>query len=144
VGIGRIHNSSADEKCGKVIKEAIADLEKKLKSKRTFPSGQNLLRHNAVLRFLRLQQSREFGETRIELALMVARCFNRGSYFAKKLISWERLWVSSREIPEGKQGCFQKTQSWFNDESVQLAVREWLSRTGEGINQRSHEWLRVL
>jgi hypothetical protein len=144
VGIGRIHNPSLDEERGRMIKEAIADLEKRLKSKRTSLTGQNLLRYNAVLKFLHLQKSRQVGETRIELALMVARCFNRGKFFAEKLITWERAWVSLREIPEGKQGCFQKTQSWFNDESVQLAVREWISRTGEGIHHRSHGRLRVL
>lgn len=144
MGIRRIHNLSADEERAKAIKEAIADLEKKLKSRLTSLTGQNLLRHNAVLKFLHVQKSRRIVETKIELASMVARCFNRGKYFAEKLITWERCWVRSREIPEGKQGCFQKTQSWFNDETVQLVVREWISRTGEGINHRLHGWLRVL
>ena len=38
---------------------------------------------------------------------------------------------------------FPEDSTWFNDESVQLAVREYVSRIGEGINHRSHGWLKV-
>jgi hypothetical protein len=51
--------------------------------------GQNLLRHNAFLKFLHVQKSRRIGETKIELASMVARCFNHGKYFAEKLITYD-------------------------------------------------------
>ena len=65
------------------------------------------------------------------MALNVARCFNRGKWFAEKLISWEISWIKHRTIPKGKQGCFQKVKSWLADEGVELAVREYLSGAGE-------------
>lgn len=48
-------------------------------------------------------------------------------YFARRIVSWEIEWVDGRLIPEGKRGCFAKTRSWFNDEGVQQAIRDWLS-----------------
>jgi hypothetical protein len=42
MGIGRIHNLLADEEHAKAIKEAIADLKKKLKSRLTSLTEQNL------------------------------------------------------------------------------------------------------
>lgn len=114
------------------IQEAIDDLEKLLASKKASPDGQNRIRHEAVLHFLRLQQSRKGKESRADLAMTVARCFHRGKYFAEKIVSWERTWILSREIEKGRQGCFQKTKSWFNDEGVMLAVREWIAGAGEG------------
>ena len=38
----------------------------------------------------------------------------------------------SRNIGEGRKGCYSKTESWLNDEGVQLAVREWLAGATEG------------
>jgi hypothetical protein len=46
-------------------------------------------------------------------------------------VEWERTWIQERTISEGKQGCFAKTFSWFNDEGVQLAVREWCAGAGD-------------
>jgi hypothetical protein len=110
------------------------DLELKLKSKRTRLTKQNLSRHLAVLQFMNYQkQILEAGlwEPRAVVALNVSRCFNRGKYFAEKLITWEREWIKERCIPEGKQGCFVKAGSWFNDEGVMLTAREYLSGAGE-------------
>jgi hypothetical protein len=111
--------------------DAIKALEKKIVSKKTLLTGQNLTRHRAVLAFLNLQASKQLGETRIGLAHQVARCFKRGWYFARKIITWELTWIKERTIEEGKQGCWAKVKSWFNDEGVQLAVREWLAGAGE-------------
>lgn len=118
---------SLEEKEIVSYQKALIDLEKKLKSKRVSVIGQNLTRHHAVLAFLKLQQSRQADETRIEMATTVARCFGRGVYFARKIVVWERTWLQDRQINVGKHGCFSKTSSWLNDEGVQLAVREWLS-----------------
>jgi hypothetical protein len=110
------------------------DLEQKLKSKRSQMTKQNHTRHNAVLQFMNYQQRiLESGqrESRAVIALNVSRCFNRGTWFAKKLVMWERCWIDERRIPDGKQGCFTKTKSWFNDEGVMLAAREYLSGAGE-------------
>jgi hypothetical protein len=115
-----------------MCKEAIDRLEKKLGSAKTDLIGQNLTRHRAVLAFLKIQRSKQLGETREEQSYMVARCFGRGLYFARKIVEWERQWIRTNKIEEGRQGCFQKTSSWFGDEGVQLAVREWLAGAGEG------------
>ena len=110
--------------------EAIKDLEKKLRSKKTTLTGQNLTRHQAVLTLL-YTRSRKEGETREELSLHVSRGFGKGVYFARKLFEWERTWIQERKISEGKQGCNAKVSSWFNDEGVQMAVREWCAGAGE-------------
>ena len=119
------------KKCPEELKALIADLEKKLRSKNISLTGQNSTRHQAVLRFLYYQRMRQHKETRESMALRVASCFNRGKWFAEKLISWEISWRKDRTIPKGKQGCFQKVKSWLRDEGVELAVREYLSGAGE-------------
>jgi hypothetical protein len=116
------------------------DLEKKLKSKRTQMTKQNHTRHLAVLQFMNYQeqiQESSQRESRAVMAMNVSRCFNRGHYFAKKLVTWERSWIDKRCIPNGKQGCFTKTKSWFNDEGVMLAAREYLSGAGESKSSHS-------
>jgi hypothetical protein len=35
--------------------------------------------------------------------------------------------MDHRRIPEGNQGCFVKSSSWFNDEGVEAAVREYIA-----------------
>ena len=121
----------ASEPQDRLRREAIEDLEKKLRSKKTRLEGQNLTRHRAVLALLYTTQSRQGGDTREDLSYHVARAFNKGVYFSRKVVEWENMWIRERKIPEGKQGCFGKTSSWFNDEGVQIAVREWCAGAGE-------------
>jgi hypothetical protein len=121
----------ARKECLEELKEPIADLEKILRSKATNLTRQNSTRHQAVLRFLYYQRTRQHMETWQSMALRVARCFNRGKWFAERLVSWEISWRKDRTIPRGKQGCFQKVKSWLTDEGVELAVREYLSGAGE-------------
>ncbi|KAA8905068.1 hypothetical protein FN846DRAFT_919514 [Sphaerosporella brunnea] len=111
---------------------AIEKLERKLRSAKTDLFGQNLTRHRAVLSFLKIQQGKQL-ESREGLSYMVARCFGRGLYFAHKVVEWERQWIKTGKIEEGRQGCFQKIASWFDDEGVLLAVRKWLAGAGEDI-----------
>lgn len=111
---------------------ALKNIDKKLQSKKIYLKGQNLTRHQAVLAFLRTEESKKLGDTREEMSYMVARCFGKGIYFARKLVSWEITWKKTRDIEEEKKGCFAKTRSWLNDEGVQLVVRKWLSEAGEG------------
>jgi hypothetical protein len=113
---------------------AIQDLKKKLASKKVALKGQNATRHRAVLQFLyhqhRLEEEGSF-QTRLQISQAVAKSFNRGKWFAEKIVTWERTWISSRYIQEGKQGCYLKTKSWFNDEGVLLSAREYISGAGE-------------
>ena len=73
------------------------------------------------------------GETRESMSSLVARTFGKGLYFARKPIAWKHEWIEKEVIAEGKRGCVTKTRSWFNDEGVQLAAREWISGAGEGV-----------
>lgn len=41
--------------------------------------------------------------------------------------------MTTRCIEEGKQGCHTKSRSWFNDEGVQLAVREFISSSRDKL-----------
>jgi hypothetical protein len=112
------------KECPEELKAPIADLEKKLRSKAPDLTGQNATRHQAVLRFLYCQKTRQKTDTRQSMALQVARCFNRGRWFAERLVSWELSWKKDRTIPTGKQGCFQKLKPWLTGEGVELAVRK--------------------
>ena len=70
----------------KLRQEAIGDLEKKRRSKKTVLNGQNLIRHRAVLALLMTTQPRREGETREELSYQISRSFGKGVYFARKLV----------------------------------------------------------
>lgn len=118
------------------LKAAISDINKKIKCKRKGMQlkGQNLFRHEAVKMFLLAQQTRQSNETRLHIAQnIVARCCGRGLYFARKVITWEIEWRERRTVNEGRKGCFSKTYSWFNDEGVQLHIRDYLAGAGEHI-----------
>ena len=108
--------------------DAIKALDKKLRKKTTLKAmnGQNLVRHQAVLSFLRMQEGKQLGETRDSMSRTVARCFGKGTYFARRLITWETEWIKTQNISEGRRGCFTKVKSWLHDEGVLLAVREWI------------------
>lgn len=115
---------------------AIADLQKRFQ-KRVGIQGQNRVRHEAVLAFLKAQKTaidKSRPEPRIQIATKVSRYgFDRDIYFARKIVKWELEWRRFRQIPEGKKGCFAKTRSWFNDEGVELAVREYIASAGEAV-----------
>jgi hypothetical protein len=99
-------------------------VEKKLDSKKNILTPQNLTRYRAVLHFMRFQQGKIINQSRKQLAYSTAIGFWKGWYFTKKLITWELLLLRGIDIPEGKQGCFAKSKSWFNDEKVMLYIRE--------------------
>lgn len=126
-------NLSKEEVHRRECEAAMMALEKKLTAKKTAMNRQTRIRHEAVLAYLGLQQSKQPGETRLGMATTVARCFRKGLYFARRIVFWERQWIESRLIEEGQRGCLAKTRSWFDDEGVQQAVRDWLgSRSNEG------------
>lgn len=112
--------------------KALEDLEKRLSRKPIF-SGQDLVRHRAVLSYLKIQRVRAKSESRKSLASVVARCYGRQSHFARRLIVWEKTWIAERRIEGGRQGRFGKTKSWLSDEGVALAARDWISNSGEHV-----------
>ena len=111
---------------------AIHDLETTLNSKTSGLKGQNLVRHRAVLALMYITRDRKLHETRDDLSHQVSRTYGRGVYFARKLVQWEGTWIRNRKIEVGRRGCNSKVTSWFNDEGVHLAVREWCAEQGEG------------
>ena len=118
---------------------AITDMKKKLKSReiRNTPRNQNLTCQEAVLHFMQMSLRRGHVEAREKMAMQVANCFGKGAYFARKIVQWEGTWIRDRKIEEGRQGCYSKVQSWFNDEGVHLAVREYLAGAKEGKRPQS-------
>ena len=65
------------------------------------------------------------------MATVVACTFNRGAYFAHKIVTREIFWLMNGFIEEGRQGCFVKIRCWLNDECVMLHVQEWISGVRE-------------
>ena len=94
-------NRKGRKECPEELKAPIADLEKKLQSEAIGLTGQNNTRHQAALRLLYHQRFCQ-NETRQTMALNVAKCFNRGRWFAEKLVSGEICWKKDRTILEGK------------------------------------------
>ena len=68
---------------------AIKDLDKELRKETTLKAmnGQNLVRHQAVLSLPRMQEREQLGETRDSMSGTVVRCFSKGIYVARKLIT---------------------------------------------------------
>jgi hypothetical protein len=86
--------------------------------------GPNLNCHRSVLACFYIQPSKQPGETRSSMTTIFANTFNRGTYFACKIVTWEISWLKNGFIDEGRQGCFAKTRSWVDDKGVMLHVRE--------------------
>ena len=108
--------------------DAIKALDKKLRKKATLKAmdRQNFVRHQAVLCCLRMQEGKQLGEARDSMSRTIARRFGKGSYFARRLITWETELITTRSISEGRRGCFAKVKSWLCDEGVFLAMQEWI------------------
>lgn len=118
-----------DPKLGR--ERAIASMEKKLK-KTAGMTPSNIARHRAVLAMMYVTRSRGQGDTREGLALSVAKTFNRGEYFARRLVHWENLWIQNGLIPEDNRGRHATTKSWLTDEGVQLEIRKQVATMKEG------------
>ena len=119
---------------------AIKGMERKLREDRSL-NPTNLMRHQAVLSLLRLLLKRERNGTREKLARIVARSFNQGRGFARRISQWEKSWVEERIVPESRRGLHIKTKSWLNDEGIQLEVRRQVSMMKEGQSRR-YQWPR--
>ena len=121
-----------------ILAKAVPELEKFLgynRAPRKFEQDSNSQtreRHRAILHFLYLQRKNPEAMRR-DFSLQVAQSFNRGKYFSECLVTWERMWIRGKGIPEGRQGCDTKLSSLFNDEEVQLFVREFISLKKEEI-----------
>ena len=90
-------------------------------------------RHEMVLQFLRAQRRKEnLGQRRRKVALGIANSHGRGMHTARMIVQWELQWIEAREIPRSQQGGGDgRIVTWFEDEGVLLAVREYIMQTGE-------------
>lgn len=134
----------ADTSKAEKVTLALIKLEKKLSSKiemrKLTPT--NLKRHNAVLAFMYATERRP-GETRFDIAFNTARSFRAGTYLARKIIQWERMWIEDGNIPESQRSVHSKTKSWLNDEGVHLEVRKQISEMKESKSSRFHKFLLI-
>lgn len=133
------------------IPEAIEDLAKYLRSAKS--KGLNMQsrqRHECVLSFLHLQYSKKGAPLedtrRATLSRLASKMQNKGSWFAKQIIKWERSWIASRMIPEGEQGCKGNLTTWLRDEGLLLYVREWIKaeKDRKSTNKSNPKQERVL
>ncbi|RPA95559.1 hypothetical protein L873DRAFT_1845881 [Choiromyces venosus 120613-1] len=91
--------------------------------------GTYQLRHEMVLQFLHAQLRKENHGF---------QCHRWGMHTARMLVQWESSWVQEREIQRSQQGGGDgRLVTWFEDEGVLLAVREYIMRTGEKVTSRS-------
>ncbi len=78
-------------------------------------------------------QLRKPEQNRIKCARKIAECFGKGGYLAQKIVTWERQWVTPYCIANRNQGCHTKSHFQFNDEGIQLSVREHISSSGKKL-----------
>ena len=115
-----ISHPTPAERARKQREDHLKTLERKLSNKkqRAVMNGQTLLRHEVVLQFLRIRLSRREGETRESLPKIVARYFNRGGYFAQRIIRWEIEWTLTGAISGSRRGCIICTRLHTHTESA--------------------------
>lgn len=122
---------------------ALEDLERLLKLKTEqvkkyghvlSPQGDFYRRHLMVRSFLWMQEQKDKlpKKDRRGIAGMVAASFNRRSWTGRKIVRWERHWMTNRTIPESKAGKHRACLSWLEDEGVLCAVRDFAKTQGEG------------
>ena len=119
-----------------IQQDALADINRALKSRRRVLVGQTRGRYEAVQLFLSRQVKcglKNKKINRMRMALEVAESVQRGSRFSRYLIAWEREWIAHRTIPEGRRGMHSKVMSIFNDEDVSTFVSNFVRETGEKV-----------
>lgn len=138
--IANIRKGSSTQKAElqKARKIALADISEllRLSSKQEQKYGERLKyhenfywRHVMVQQFLQ-QQMCNHGPTpprRRTLAIHVAQSFARGHSTARKIVQWEKRWITDREIP--KRAASPKTKAaWMDNEKVIESIRGFAAR----------------
>lgn len=124
------------------IADAMEELKKLLNSAKSKNlNDQSKLRHESVLMFLELQHSKHGkpleDNRRMVLAGIASRAKGKGEWFARHIVKWEKSWIASRTIPEGRIGCKGNLNSWLKDEGLLLFVREWIGKSKDGTCDKS-------
>ena len=56
----------------------------------------------------------------------------RGQWLARQIVKWEKSWIASRTIPDGRAGGNKgNVKSWLEDEGFLLFTKEWIGQTKE-------------
>ena len=76
-----------------------------------------------VQQFFQAQLTTGPSQIRRNLSRTVAQLFGRNTFTARNIFRWENLWVSQREIPEGKER--DDYDSWMYDRDVNDAMRKF-------------------
>lgn len=63
--------------------------------------------------------------TRRNIATMVAQRFDRGQHTGRRIIHWEKEWISTRCISETQAGKNKHTLSWMDNKDLVMAVKAW-------------------
>jgi hypothetical protein len=92
--------------------------------------GATLRRYELVQSFFWAEQQAPH-LTRKEIALQVANSFNQGEHTARKILTWEKQWVTKREIEPTKHSLSAHSVSILDDEGALLAAREYISGAGD-------------
>lgn len=94
--------------------------------------GHLLKRYTLVQMFLQLRQ-KHAEIPRQKLALQIADAVGRGMYTARRIVKWELEYLEKGYITASNVGSnTNKVESLFEDEGVQLELRNYLERGGEG------------
>lgn len=86
-------------------------------------------RHLIVKHFLSSQKKRLPGQTRRDLALLVASTFNKGQTTARNIVRWEKSWVNDNEIPRCKEA--KNYESWMSNKDVKMVVQDFAKKQGD-------------
>lgn len=130
------HTDSADRM--ETLSQAVLDLKRLLRSAEfaKLPK-QTQTRHEAVLDFMNRQVAhlrREHPQkrVRVRLSMDTSDGYGKSAWFAKSVRCWEDKWISSRNIPGGRQGMT-SIRSWLADEGLLLFVRSWVDQNAGKI-----------
>jgi hypothetical protein len=113
-----------------ILKSAVADMKKLLKSKTRAPRGQDLTRHQQVLQFMNVQLKNSRESPRMVLAEIVANMHCKGRDVAERIIKTEKEWIKNRVVPSGQQGRSAKVPSMMEDAGTRAMVEEYVEAGG--------------
>ena len=108
--------------------DLVTEQEKKY-GHRLSPQSNFYQRHLMVKHFCQAKKKKLLGQTRRDLAILVASTFNKGQTTARNIVRWQKSWVDDNEIPRRKEA--KNYDSWMSDEDVTMAVRDFARKQGD-------------
>jgi len=95
------------------------------------PNRATLKRYEMVRSFM-WAQVLDPGRIRRELATEVDESYFQGPYTGRQIVKWENAWISSRKIPDSRQGVHSHygLSTLLYDEDILLVAREYIEKAG--------------